>query len=179
MAAARACDRRGALTLPDDTIIATSIDFTQRSYCNCLKQYQLFLYYPSEHKIFQGLDSLNRHASHRNAFASRLLSHCILFPVSVAKGPILGFRAHCTSTHQFYIANILLLSFALLSRLFLDFTMAILEAFPKASPASQAVFLGLSKKQWALTTVRLPCSISSYTHYSSIVCEQVLTCYNS
>ncbi|KAF5970128.1 UDP-galactose transporter [Fusarium coicis] len=38
--------------------------------------------------------------------------------------------------------------------------MAILEAFPKAPPASQGGFLGLNKKQWALTTIM---------HYSRVM----------
>ncbi|GKU01661.1 udp-galactose transporter [Fusarium langsethiae] len=48
--------------------------------------------------------------------------------------------------------------------------MAILEAFPKASPASQAVFLGLSKKQWALTTLTFQNSaLILIMHYSRVM----------
>jgi hypothetical protein len=54
--------------------------------------------------------------------------------------------------------------------------MAILESFPKAAPANQAVFLGLSKKQWALTTVRFPASILAISHGFVQFFKQILTC---
>ncbi|KAF5968864.1 putative UDP-galactose transporter [Fusarium bulbicola] len=48
--------------------------------------------------------------------------------------------------------------------------MAILEAFPKAPPASQGGFLGLNKKQWALTTLTFQNSaLILIMHYSRVM----------
>ncbi|KAF5615838.1 UDP-galactose transporter [Fusarium sp. NRRL 52700] len=48
--------------------------------------------------------------------------------------------------------------------------MAILETFPQASRASQGVFLGLSKKQWALTTLTFQNSaLILIMHYSRVM----------
>ncbi|KAF4444793.1 putative UDP-galactose transporter [Fusarium austroafricanum] len=48
--------------------------------------------------------------------------------------------------------------------------MAILEAFPKAPPESQAGFLGLNKKQWALTTLTFQNSaLILIMHYSRVM----------
>lgn len=57
--------------------------------------------------------------------------------------------------------------------------MAILESFPKAAPANQAVFLGLSKKQWALTTVRFTASALAISHGCVQFLKQILTCSSS
>jgi hypothetical protein len=106
------------------------------------------------------VDVVGWRPSHRKEFEFRPSSHrppsqCRKAPIAVSGRIALLLLANFSLYHTpLHHIDELSSSF--------DFTMAILEAFPKAPPASQGGFLGLNKKQWALTTVRISHLVSCY-----------------